>query len=259
MPLLFLDTSVQIQRIVGTAAVRAGIQRHLTLPTVTAVTCRYVLMEYQRALVADFARVHRYCLASGSLREVLTWIASGPQSYRARSLARMVQITALALGEEPSTSLVLARDLLEVYLRLILLDRFHQGVTLLPDPIGCDLLVSGVRRQLNGAYTVAESCRKDLASCQLPEFLAAQHSRLQVIADHLANHPGVIKGQARVQRLLTDVLDDPRAALGQASCWPLGDIIIALQIPAGAELWTLDSDFIPLATALGFLLHQPNT
>lgn len=120
MPLLFLDTSVQIQRIVGAAAVRAGIQRRLTTPMVTAVTCRYVLMEYQRALIADFARVHRYCLASGSLREVLTWIASGPQSYRTRSLARMVQITALALGEEPSTSLVLTHDLLEVYLRLIL-------------------------------------------------------------------------------------------------------------------------------------------
>lgn len=49
---------------------------------------------------------------------------------------------------------------------------------------------------------------------------------------------------------------DPQAALGQASCWPLGDVIIALQVPAGAALWTLDKDSASLAQALDIPLYQ---
>jgi hypothetical protein len=57
--------------------------------------------------------------------------------------------------------------------------------------------------------------------------------------------------------LLAAVMTDPRAVLGQAACWPLGDIIIALQVPSGVALWTLDPDFEPLAAALGSSLYSP--
>jgi hypothetical protein len=36
----------------------------------------------------------------------------------------------------------------------------------------------------------------------------------------------------------------------------LGDVVISLQVPAGAALWTLDKDFAPLAQALDIPLYQ---
>ncbi|MEZ4861170.1 MAG: hypothetical protein R3C14_07685 [Caldilineaceae bacterium] len=87
--------------------------------------------------------------------------------------------------------------------------------------------------------------------------MAEQRTKLNAIADYLSAHPRSLKNQAKVEQLIAALLQDPRNALGQTNCWPLGDIIIALQVPAGATLWTLDADFAPLAAALTIPLHQP--
>jgi|GEM_PF-4380847 len=70
-----------------------------------------------------------------------------------------------------------------------------------------------------------------------------------------SDHPKCIKQQSRVEQHLAKVLDEPQAVLGQSACWPLGDIIIALQVPEDAMLWTLDADFEALADALGLRLY----
>ena len=134
--------------------------------------------------------------------------------------------------------------------------RFWLHVAPLPDPIVCDLITIGINRQPEGNFTIADSCRKGTAACHLPEFLHKSHTKLQRLTDYLAAHPRAIKDQVRVERLLSSILDDPRNALGQAACWPLGDIIIALQVPGNAQLWTLDADFGPIAELLGVGLYQ---
>lgn len=73
----------------------------------------------------------------------------------------------------------------------------------------------------------------------------------------LSAHPRCIKDQGHVGRLLGEVLLDPHVGLGQSACWPLGDIIIALQLPADTRLWTRDPDFVPLAAVLGIPLYSP--
>ena len=79
--------------------------------------------------------------------------------------------------------------------------------------------------------------------------------RICTIAEYLAAHPRLLKQQMQIERLLADLLINPRAALGQSACWPLGDVIIALQVPTDALLWTLDRDFEPLVQALGLQLY----
>lgn len=212
-------------------------------------------MEYQRSLIADFAHVHRQFVRAKTLQEALAWIVSGRHSFRTRSLARCIQIAVMALGEEPVTSLALAQDLLELNLRSLLVDRFYHRVSLLPDSINCDLIVAGHKLEPDSTYAVADTCQKETASCFLPDFLASHRPELRAITDYLAAHPNTMKDQERVLSLLTSVLVEPRAALGQMACWPLGDVIVALGTPADAALWTLDGDFQPLAAALGLQLY----
>lgn len=72
-----------------------------------------------------------------------------------------------------------------------------------------------------------------------------------LLASATIDAPRFIKDQPRVERLLTTVLQDARSALGQSACWPLGDIVILLQVPADAMVWSLDADFRVLTNMLG--------
>jgi len=144
----------------------------------------------------------------------------------------------------------LAQDMLDEQIAGGLKEQFWTNVLPTSDSILCDLVASGIHQQSNNSYTVADSCRKDRAACHLPEFLRENTEKLRTITDYLASHPRSIKDQARVERLLAMVLIDPRAALGQAACWPLGDVIIILQVPPDAMVWSIDEDFRVLAEIL---------
>ncbi|MCE7980694.1 MAG: hypothetical protein DYG89_05835 [Caldilinea sp. CFX5] len=150
-----------------------------------------------------------------------------------------------------------ALDVLQTQIQDELPKRFWRHVQPIADPIHCDLVVAGIQLHANQQFTIADRCRKELAACHLPDFLADHRTELQAIAAYLVAHPRVVKGQARLERLLRMIIDEPRAALGQASCWPLGDVIIALQALPHAQLWTIDADFQPFAQALGLALYTP--
>ncbi|MEZ4656957.1 MAG: hypothetical protein R2911_05245 [Caldilineaceae bacterium] len=150
-----------------------------------------------------------------------------------------------------------ALSLLHITIRYGLRRRFWQHVTPIDDAIACDLVAAGTTHGQDGSYAVAASGRKQTATCLLPAFLVEQTSKLHMLLDYLTAHSQSIKEQVRVEQALRKILLDPTAALGQRTCWPMGDIIIALQVPPHAALWTRDPDFAPLATALGIALYHP--
>jgi hypothetical protein len=254
---IFIESSIQIARLLAEKAQATAIEQTLITSDAPIITSDYVWMEYQRALIADFAHVHQAFQRARTMREAMRLVVSGCRRFRPRSLTRCGQIAGLACGEREVVRLADIRSLLALYLQVLLARDFWRYVTPMPDPIACDLTAAGVQREPDGTYTVADTCRKEAATCQLPDFLADRQRELGTIADHLSAHSHAIKDQARVERLLATVLADPRAALGQAACWPLGDVIIALQVPSDAAMWTLDADFKPLAEALGLRLYHP--
>lgn len=256
-PRVFIETSIQIACILTEKSTRERIEKGISQPDIEFVTNHYVFMEDQRSLIADFAYVHWAFQQARTPGEALRLVFSSSRGYRARSLVRCGQIASLAYGEREVIQLSDATALLELYLQLLLKRTFWHHVTALPDFIHCDLVAIGVNRQQGNPYSVADSCRKESAACHLPDFLAEQRSRISLLADYLARHPRAIKDQARVERLLASIQADPRNALGQTTCWPLGDIIILLQVPDDCAIWTLDPDFAPLAQALALNLYTP--
>lgn len=254
-PQVFVDTSVQIARILGATTKRQTIEQILE-QEVQACTAAYVYMEYQRALIADFAHVHRVLQQTGNWGDAIATVASGTRLFRPRALVRVNRI----LGETLNRShLDVEKGLLflRTYLDYRLHTRFWQHVAPVDDSIHCDLLAAAVTQQADQSYRVADSCRKETAVCSLPEFLHEQRTKLQTISTYLTAHPNAIKEQPRVEQLLRAVQRDPRSALGQSSCWPLGDLIILWQVPSACAVWSLDADFAALTTALGLPLFAP--
>lgn len=257
-PVVLVETSVQIARVLAEKQQIEQIEQTLRRTDLTFVSSHYIYMEYQRTLVADFAYVHQAFRRAQSLGEAMRLIFAGPRTYRPRSLTRCGQIAGLVYGEKEIIHLADATALLDLYLQLLLRRIFWRHITPLPDPIGCDLVIAGTQRRSNGSYAVPASCRRATAACSLPHYMATQRHRLQQLATYLAAYPKAIKDQTRVEALVTAVLADPNAVLGQASCWPLGDLIIALQVPEGGAIWTLDSDFSALAAALALQTFTPS-
>ena len=252
---VFLDTSIQIRRTLAALEEVSRIELQLTLPTIQAVTSTYVWMEYQRTVIADYACVQQLMGLYDNWGALFRHLLDGSRAFRPRSAVRCTQILG-KIYEESDQDVAMARDILSGQITDGLRRQFWTNVDRLPDLIACDLVTTGITLQLDASYTVANTCRKATAACHLPDFLFQQQARIRTLADYLAAHPHAIKQQERIERLFANVLTDPRAALGQSACWPLGDVIIALQVPMDALVWTLDRDFEPLVLALGLHLYS---
>ena len=247
---VFVETSIQVARLLGTQNQRTSIEQTLQQSQFNFVTSHYVYMEYQRTVISDFAHVHQSFQRAKTMGEAMQLIFSGSRSFRPRSLVRCGQIASLIYGEQEVVSLREATALLDLYLKRLLSRIFWHYLQPIEDRIHCDLNQSGTQQLPDQTFRVADRCRKEMAGCALPEFLAKNQSRLQFLAAFLSENPRSIKDQTRVEQTLVAVLRDSANALGQVACWPLGDIIIALQVPMDALLWTQDHDFATLCSAL---------
>lgn len=253
---VLVETSIQIDRLIGSTTTQTAIEVHLATAPCHFVSSPYIFMEFQRAVLADYGRVYHAILERKNWNDAAHALRSGPLSYRPRALGRALHIltqTMVVSHLERENAL----ELLRVQIQYDLPLRFWRLLQPIVDPIACDLVMVGVRPTTDQHFAIADVCHKESASCYLPEFLAGHHVELLAIANYLGAHPNVLKDQVRLERLLQAVIDDPRAALGQAACWPLGDVIIVLQALPAALLWTRDADFQPLAQALGLTLYQP--
>jgi len=253
---VFLDTSIQIERMLGAKQRQIEIDHHLTRGNCQFITSHYVFMEFQRSIIADHVHVHKLVSQYNDWEETVIRLRSGLRAYRPRALARVMQIfTRTMVASQMQREIAL--NLLKIQIERELTKRFWHHVKPIHDLITCDLVRTGSTRHADGSFTVADSCRKATAACRLPSFLNEYRTSLQSVADYLIAHPQCIKEQARVERLLQSIIENSQEALGQSACWPLGDLIIALQVPENAKLWTLDADMASLTQALGLALYEP--
>ncbi len=208
---IFLDTSLQTERILAEPKAFEAVEAQLGRPHIEAITTSYVWMEFQCTIVDDYAHIHRIMHKHQGWSATITHLLDGSRSFRPRAAVRCTKIIG-RLYRQSYQDWTFARELLGEQIERQLKDHFWHHVTPLPDSIGCDLVRNGVTIQPDDTYTVAATCRKEHAACHLPAFLSEKQAELRAIADYLAAHPNVIKGQGRVAQLLTAILSDQRAA-----------------------------------------------
>ncbi|MEZ4860727.1 MAG: hypothetical protein R3C14_05445 [Caldilineaceae bacterium] len=254
---VFLDTSIQVERILGAKQKQVEIEHHLATSGYQFVTSHYVFMEFQRSVISDHVHVHNQIRKYKDWEETANQLRSGTRTHRPRSLVRSMQIFTRTLVVSQMQREI-ALSLLKIQIERNLAKRFWRYVNPIPDLVHCDLVAKGSSRGVNGEFITADSCRKATAACNLPHFLAQQQPQLYTIANYLATCPQCIKGQMRVEHFLSAAINNPQDILGQTACWPLGDMIIALQVPTGARLWTLDADLAAFTSALGMTLYEPD-
>ena len=94
------------------------------------------------------------------------------------------------------------------------------------------------------------SCNAKTAKCQLVQFLSAHQEQLTIIQQAMETAP-LEKVDRRTLSALRRVNADVTKTLGERTCWSLGDVIIALEAPQDALLYTADEHFEVICRAIG--------
>jgi hypothetical protein len=84
---------------------------------------------------------------------------------------------------------------------------------------------------------------------------------ISTLLQQLQTSPSVLAGlDGKTRRALAEANVDIELAKGEQNCWTLGDLIIVLECPPDAALWTTNlRHFAPLCQALGRHLFQPES
>jgi len=262
---LFLETTIQIERVAASRARQASLRRELA--PYRLVTSTYVLGEYLRTLVKDTVRLHRLVAEHAHLDDVITAIGQHPNK---REASRMLLIGGMVLRSSAgwkSQDTGIRDTLLERlarYAEFALLNHFLGEIDELLDITACGLArerpaiwETGPRGAMGeDLYWIRSQCVRQVQECDLVERMTGWRPELKALAEGLSGQDD--PALARMGKLAYQVLDDPTLARGRNCTWYLADLIIALELPPGMPLYTTNRRHLePLLAILGKALHNP--
>ncbi len=251
---IFLETSLQIERLLHTEARRSGIRQNLAGKAV--FTSSYVLMEFQRTIIQDICYVRSVveteceedAKASLFLADLDRALATGKGNFSPRSAKRSRLVTAAIKDEflfgEATRSELLA------FLGFLIEQLYEEFFEIEPEGSGdliqiecldstdCDL----VRGELDYG-NLRFHCERKTAACRLPQLMREHGSEVTKIKD--AFEAAKERCDKKMVKAAERVLRSPRwdVVRGQKNCWPLGDTIIAIETPIDASIYTKDRHF----------------
>jgi hypothetical protein len=245
----FLDTTIQIERVTAIRTRQQTIARELAGKRV--ITSSYVLGEYKRTLVRDAIVLYNLVQKTEELFDVETQIA---QLFNKRSVSRCLLLWATLHRQGIYERKKILRSL-HTYITHGLVNRFMFGIDEILNTTECGLAKEGpVLEQTD--YQLRTHCTRRVKECLLAERCHEQRSSLQTLVERLRDHPEATL--ARIATLCAQILQDPDMARGRNCTAYLGDLVIALELPTEAALYTTNHrHFAPLCAYLGKQLYFP--
>ena len=239
----YLDTTIQLSKLFAPQNIRNHIKDQIEIHT--CVTSRYVLMEYLRWLEPS---IHLHQLLQEEIdRDPITALSE----VQARIL--------LTFGRQQNKMFTILMWLCRYYNHniwnlFLQLERliegqfkklFYKDINELSDSIACPLMdLHAILENTNYRLEPNIPYRQGQMPCYIATFLNEHRLELKALSEVLnAAYPKMAEACRRV-------LSKPEDAQGNI-CKTLGDIIIALQTPDEAILWTTDASFALICPTLG--------
>jgi len=253
---VFIETSMMIQRFAYGQRRRNEIEA--SLMSKSTCTSDYVLMEFRRSFLQAqnylrslFLKMVQQGKTEIRLNELFVILSQARSIFHS---TRAVQSILLALSsifrdDMDRLSLNPAEMARELALQI---DRFEtearKSVDEVINHIHCDLTQETV--QIGDYIHSRLSCNARRAKCQLVPFLSAHREQLLTIQQAMESAPRE-KVDQRTLSALRRVNTDVTKALGERACWALGDVIITLEVPEYAFIYTADGHFEVISKAIG--------
>lgn len=254
MQRVFLETTIQIQRLLYGGEERRKIDQ--VLAPYEVLTSTYVWMEVQRTIGQDYQYLIDLLLTKRptTFAQLLRLIGGSESLYSLRSTRRILHIVTQLLEELKTTTLnpLATAYRLQEERRWLLHHEFFANVQQVLDVTHCDLVQPTYRVATGGRM----SCRRTTAQCNLPALLRQSTDSIQQLHNAVETLSAL---DAKTKRALAAIQSDFNLAKGEQNCWALADLIIVLECPTVAALWTTNvRHFAPLCQALGRTWFQPS-
>lgn len=253
---LFLETSVQVDRVIGDRDTQGAILRNCR--GCTLVSSFRVLGEFIDTLIHDTVILHRLIADSPSVGEALRRFSKFPGlRFRPRRQQRAIALfgNMTEEGEAPREE-VLAR--LERMIDWQLLARFHDELSHVVNHSDC-VKARWKPQRLGASYDMSglRCVKENPPDCRIAPFLEEQRLTLESLVHALGRVVARDKGLREARAALQKVLAGTDVPFG-TNCYVLADTIIALEAPDDAPIYTTNErHFRPLAEAIGKKLFSP--
>jgi hypothetical protein len=162
MPRIFLDSTIQVRRLIYPPLVRHPIEHELQNHQV--LTSTYVWMEVQRTVGQDMQYLINLLLTErpATVAQLMNHLGEGENLFSPRSLRRMLLIIAQLLDELGNTFEPLdAAYLLRRQKEWMIHRQFFDGIDQVIDGTACDLVQPTYKVASGGRI----SCRREMACC----------------------------------------------------------------------------------------------
>ena len=258
-PTIFLETTIQIERVLGNRKRQTDL--HAELSGYRLITSHYVLGEYLRTVIKDAIQLHEILLKYTHFDDVMTAIG---QHHNKREASRMMLLLGALLRTGISTEAVTYEpdvmvDRISRMMRAALVKRFHAGIDELIDDVECGLArerPSAIPNTLPLTYQLRSQCIRTVRECMLAEKMETWQPQLALLAEGLSDSKDA--ALTRMGQLARRIIEDPVLARGRNCTWYLGDMVIALELPANVPLYTTNRrHFEPILSILGKQLYTP--
>ncbi len=246
---LFLETTVQAERILGTRTKKEAVKRNTAGKTL--VSSKTVLGEFINTFVHTAVVFHNLLVDSPNTAEALQRL----ESYQERKAKRAMKLLG-TVAKERGWDKEDVLDHLDMFVEWGLVHMFEHGLAAIV--VGTDCAKARARPiKRDSAYALpipGLSCQKNAPpECSAGAFLSTHR---EALLDVVANLDPKDDEQRRMIETGPRVADGTENPFGQ-TCMNLKDIIIALEAPAESAVYTTNiKHFAPICEALGKQLHK---
>ncbi len=242
---LFLDTSIQIARLVHGPKTKARIRERIAQHAQT-VTGLIVRQEFKRRLLKEaeylLRLLHRYQSFDEVHQHVIRLFGAWPGRVRKRNIC-LQTLAQIHGGTDQERT-----ERLPLYLRSLLvtgLKRFDQQVDRVCTDSGCACARVGIaeRVALRKYELGPEQCsRTEVGACQIVAFLETRKDICDRILQKLRSLPAECKSAElkNAEQFLERLTRHPGQVQQADPCWTVGDLLIALESDGVPNFFTLN-------------------
>ncbi len=241
---VFLDTSIQIARIVHNEEIKVRIAWRISQYDLT-VSSEVVKQEFKRRLLKEAQYLLNQLNRLTSLQKVMRHVIDNlpPQQNRKRNIC-LQTLQTIFEGRDDSDLTERAKSSLRMLLRFGLND-FEDNVKHVERIAGCACSKFPVieRKPYKDYDLGKDNCSKVAENCGIAAFLVSRKELASRILDHLRSLDAGRKTEElqRAEQFLETYLESPGDAPKGDPCLKVGDLIIALESSKIPEFYTLNA------------------
>ncbi|MGB2798915.1 MAG: hypothetical protein WBC82_03620 [Dehalococcoidia bacterium] len=242
---IFLETTVQIGRIIGNHEERSRINRNIYGQRLC--TSGHVLAEFNHTLIKDATTFRNLLLTSPDVGEAVKRFGKYSQN---RKFPRLVFLLA-TLGFDNDKQNIL--DRLQIYIEWKLHDLFWESVDqkCYVDGVKCTHRQWQAEQKETGDYDIdgLRCLKSSPPTCDIVRFIEMNRSALEKFVDDARSCPR--NNVCEAAGLFETILNGTESPFGIRNCYTISDTLIVLEAPSEAEVYSTDGDIHAICDIVG--------